>query len=87
VPNGASSSGESIGNGEFKQFLNKKHGPKNCSSCQSALKFISTKGFHEDANWGVLGDVGEMLVGRTNLEMYACPTCLRVEFFASDRFA
>jgi len=87
VPNGASFSQEANSDTELKRFLNRKHGPKNCSVCQSALKFVGTKDFHEGANWGVLGDIGEIFVGHTNLEMYVCPTCLRVEFFISDPLA
>lgn len=84
LPNGTSSSSEANGDNDLKRFLNKKHESKNCSACQSELKFIGTKEFHEGANWGALGELGELFVGRTNLEMHVCPTCLRVEFFVSD---
>jgi hypothetical protein len=33
---------------------------------------------------GALGDLAELFVARTTLEMYVCPNCLRVEFFVSD---
>lgn len=87
VPNGASSFQEANDEADLKRFLNKTYEPKNCSACKSALKFVGTKEFHEGNNWGVLGDFGELFVGRTHLEMYTCPTCLRVEFFVSDRLA
>jgi hypothetical protein len=69
---------------ELKRFLNKKHGPKTCAVCQTALKFVGTKEFHEGINFGVLGDFGELFVQNTGMEMYVCPTCLRVEFFLSE---
>lgn len=84
LPKGASSTKRDNRDAELKRFLNKKHGPKKCSACQCALKFVGSREFHEGANWGMLGDLGELFVARTSLEMYACPTCLRVEFFLSD---
>jgi len=84
VESGASGPPEANDDAEFRRFLNKKHGPKNCSGCQSGLNFIGTREFHEGIDWGILGDLGEAFVARTKLEMYACPSCLRVEFFLSD---
>jgi len=69
---------------EPNRSLSQKYASKNCAGCQSPLKFLGTKTFHEGANWGILGDLGEIFVGHTNLDMYVCPSCLRVEFFASD---
>jgi hypothetical protein len=47
---------------ELKRFLNKKHGPKTCAVCHTALKFVGTKEFHEGINFGVPGDFGEIFV-------------------------
>jgi len=38
--------------------------------------------FHEGANHGVLGDLEGLFVGRDQLDMYHCPECGHVEFFA-----
>jgi hypothetical protein len=72
---------------ELKRFLNEKFSPKNCLQCHGVLKFVGRKEFHEGINFGVLGDFGDWFVGHTNLEMYVCPACLRVEFFVSDPIA
>ncbi|MGS2719413.1 hypothetical protein [Paraglaciecola aestuariivivens] len=59
--------------------------PKNsvheCIRCQSALTFIGTKNFHEGTRWGVLGELGEFFVNKQDLNMYACKSCGKVEFF------
>ena len=81
------SAGETQDEPELKKFLNKKFSPKNCLQCHGVLKFLGNKQFQEGINFGVLGDFGELFVGHTNLEMYVCPTCLRVEFFVSDPIA
>ena len=52
-----------------------------CIRCQDKISFIGTKNFHEGTRWGVLGDLGELFVNKENLDMYACKTCGKVEFF------
>lgn len=69
---------------ELKRFLNQKFSPQDCLRCHGVLKFVGNKEFQEGISFGILGDLGELFVGHTNLEMYVCPTCLRVEFFVSD---
>jgi hypothetical protein len=78
------SSNETEDEPELKRFLNEKFSPKNCLQCHGVLKFVGSKEFQEGINFGILGDFGELFVSHTNLEMYVCPTCLRVEFFVSD---
>ncbi len=87
LPGGIPPSDETHEKAELRRFLSKKHGPKKCATCQSALKFIGSKKFHEGFNFGVFGDFAELFVRHTNLEMYMCPECLRVEFFISDPVA
>ena len=66
-------------------FLNKRYVARDCLRCQSAMKLVGEKGLHEGSNWGGLGDFGELFVRRLKLDMYVCPGCLHVEFFASER--
>ncbi|HEU4435344.1 MAG TPA: hypothetical protein VFR51_18310 [Pyrinomonadaceae bacterium] len=70
---------------ETAAFLREKHRSKRCLRCNVPSKFAGTKEFHEGPRLGVLGDFGELFVTRTRLEMYVCPKCLAVEFFASDQ--
>ncbi|MBD1582740.1 hypothetical protein [Pseudoalteromonas sp. S16_S37] len=55
--------------------------PLECTRCQTTLDFIGTKNFHEGTRWGVLGELGELFVNKENLDMYACKSCGKVEFF------
>ena len=55
-----------------------------CIRCQEILTFIGTKNFHEGTRWGVLGELGEFFVNKENLDMYACKSCGKVEFFIAD---
>jgi hypothetical protein len=83
-PNGTPPAQGNDSDRELKRFLNTKHRAKECAECHSPLNFLGTKQFHEGVNWGFLGDLGEVFVGHTNLDMYVCPSCLRVEFFVAD---
>jgi Zn finger protein HypA/HybF involved in hydrogenase expression len=52
-----------------------------CSRCNVAKRFLGTRKFHEGANWGILGDLGELFVHKEVFDVYACPKCGGVEFF------
>ena len=55
--------------------------PIACPRCDEELEHLGTKRFHEGANWGILGELGEMFVKRERFDIYVCPRCGRVEFF------
>lgn len=57
--------------------------PMKCPRCNTALKFVGTKKFHEGTRgWGFfLGDLGELFTNREHLDIYVCARCGRVEFF------
>jgi len=78
------SSDQNIEDTESIAFLNEKFRPKDCLRCNIALRYAGRKEFHEGMKLGALGDVFELLVTQTRLEMYVCPNCLHVEFFVSD---
>jgi hypothetical protein len=61
--------------------LDRRYAPRDCLRCRGALKFDGTWEFSEGDNWGGLG---KMFVRRLPLDVYVCPTCLHVEFFAAD---
>lgn len=52
-----------------------------CLRCKATLSFIGSKNFHEGTRWGILGDIGEFFINKENLDMYACKSCGKVEFF------
>jgi hypothetical protein len=55
--------------------------PMSCPRCEQALQYVGRKRFHEGANWGILGEVGELFVKREHFDVYVCQRCGRVEFF------
>lgn len=71
-----------IDDDRVRAIVNKKHKPMDCLRCGSTLTYAGTKKFHQGSNLGVLGDWGELLVGKESVEMYVCSKCGHVEFFA-----
>jgi hypothetical protein len=45
---------------------------------------VGSKEFHEGSRWGVIGNLGELFVNKEALDMYACPSCGKVEFFLPE---
>ena len=65
----------------LKSLVNKKHKPMGCLRCSRILGYAGTRKFHQGPNFGVLGDLGELLVGQESVEMYVCRGCGHIEFF------
>jgi len=55
--------------------------PMRCPRCPTTLEYQGTRKFHEGANWGILGEIGEIFVNKQQFDVYMCPRCGRVEFF------
>ena len=55
--------------------------PVVCPVCKISLSYSGTKSFHEGTDWGVLGNLGELLVNREKFDIYVCERCGRVTFF------
>jgi hypothetical protein len=51
------------------------------------MSSLERKEFHEGANWGFLGAIGEMFVRQESFEVYRCPKCSKVEFFVGGEGA
>jgi len=56
----------------------------NCLRCDVSLEFKGAYKFHEGTRWGVLGDLGHLFTNRESFELYICPECDKVEFFAPN---
>jgi len=52
-----------------------------CLRCESSMDKVGSKEFHEGTRWGALGNLGELLVDKQALDMFACRACGKVEFF------
>jgi hypothetical protein len=46
-----------------------------CARCSQPLEYVGRKRFHEGANRGVFGELGELFVKREHLDVYVCPRC------------
>lgn len=52
--------------------------PLRCPRCERSLEFAGAKSLPA----GTLTGLGEVFAGSDTLEVYVCPECGRVEFFA-----
>lgn len=55
-----------------------------CLRCKTPMAKVGSKEFHEGSRWGVIGNLGELFVNKEALDMYACPSCGKVEFFLPE---
>ena len=53
-----------------------------CLRCRARMRYAGARRFHEGTGWGVLGNLGELFVNRERFDVYLCPSCGKVEFFA-----
>jgi hypothetical protein len=85
TPSGLNDPPRDAGEEEEIAFLNKRYVPRDCLRCRAAMKHAGEKGLREGSNWGGFG--GELFIRRLKLDMYVCPRCLHVEFFAAEPFS
>ena len=55
-----------------------------CLRCNSVMLKLGSKEFHEGTRWGAIGNLGELFVVKQALDMFACQSCGKVEFFLPD---
>lgn len=53
-----------------------------CLRCQVGLLFSGKYKFHEGTKMGILGNIFELFVNREEFDLYICPKCGKVEFYA-----
>jgi len=53
-----------------------------CLRCKIPLIYSGQFNFHEGGKLGVLGNLFEIFVNREKFDLYLCPKCGKVEFFA-----
>ena len=56
-----------------------------CLRCNSVMLKLGSKEFHEGTRWGAIGNLGELFVVKQALDMFACQSCGKVEFFLPDK--
>ena len=62
-----------------KASLNAITREKSCLACQNNLTYVGKRRFHSEPCVGPMWN--ELFVDLTELEMFLCPACGRVEFF------
>jgi len=54
----------------------------NCLRCKTTMKFEQTIKLHEGTNWGAIGEIGHLFTNKESFDLYLCPNCEKIEFFA-----
>lgn len=53
-----------------------------CLRCKVPLNFSGNFKFHEGTRFGIFGNLLEAFVNRESFDLYVCPKCGKIEFFA-----
>jgi len=53
----------------------------NCIRCDVPLVYTGNFKFHEGTRFGIFGNIFEAFTNRESFDLYACPTCRKVEFY------
>ena len=58
-----------------------------CLRCETTMKYAGTEDFQLGRTGWILGDLPNLLSGSMMLEVYYCPKCHKIEFFAGENMA
>ena len=56
----------------------------NCLRCNAEIKFLSKEKLQLGKTGWLLGDLPNLVAGALEVDIYRCPACKRLEFFATD---
>lgn len=56
----------------------------NCLRCNTEIKFLSKEKLQLGKTGWLLGDLPNLVAGALEVDIYRCPVCKRLEFFATD---
>ena len=56
----------------------------NCLRCNAKIKFLSKEKLQLGKTGWLLGDLPNLVAGTLEVDIYRCPACKRLEFFAAD---
>ncbi len=62
--------------------LNENKRQIDCLRCKVSMIFSGEYKFHEGPKIGLLGNIFEAFINRESFDLYVCPKCGKVEFFA-----
>lgn len=55
-----------------------------CSHCDTEMRFLTGERLQLGKTGWILGDLPNLLSGALDVDIYICPNCRKLEFFASD---
>ncbi len=55
-----------------------------CLRCETTMKYVGTEEFQLGRTGWILGDLPNLLAGAMMMEIYYCPKCHKIEFFAGE---
>lgn len=56
----------------------------NCLRCDAEMKFLAKERLQLGKTGWVLGDLPNLIAGALAVNIYVCPTCRKLEFFAAE---
>lgn len=55
-----------------------------CHRCNTEMKFLAKERLQLGKTGWVLGDLPNLVAGALAVDIYVCPACRKLEFFAAD---
>ena len=68
--------------GQVAPAEKEKPSPPQCLRCHQELDYLGTKQFYEGGHLAHL--MGDLFVNRESFDVYVCPKCGHIDFFAGD---
>lgn len=56
----------------------------NCLRCNTEIKFLAKERLQLGKTGWILGDLPNLIAGALAVDIYVCPSCRKLEFFATE---
>ena len=56
-----------------------------CLRCETPMSFLAEEDIQLGKTGWILGDLPNLIAGAMRVQIFICPNCKKLEFFASDR--
>lgn len=56
----------------------------NCLRCNKQMKFLAKEHLQLGQTGWILGDIPNLIAGALKVDIYVCPECRKLEFFAAN---
>ncbi len=58
-----------------------------CTHCSAAMRFVTRERLQLGKTGWILGDLPNLIAGALEVDIYLCPECRKLEFFAAEDVA